>query len=95
MSSYNLSEEKKKRHSLSLVSRGVLEIDGVEEVLGFDDERVSLRTGEGGLEVEGVGLKVETLDTESGIVKLSGRVNAMYYESDTETRRRGFFRRSH
>ena len=70
--SYSLSEEKKRAHKLSLDSRSALEICGVEEVLGFDEERVSLRSSEGGLEIEGSGIKIETLDTDSGIVKLSG-----------------------
>lgn len=92
--SYNLSEEKKRAHKLSLDSRSALEICGVEEVMGFDEERVSLRSSEGGLEIEGSGIKIETLDTDSGIVKLSGRVNAIYYESEGDGRRRGLFRRA-
>jgi hypothetical protein len=34
--SYNLSEEKKRAHRLTLDSRSSLEICGVEDVLGFD-----------------------------------------------------------
>lgn len=92
--SYSLSEEKKRAHRLVLDSRSSLEICGVEEVLGFDEERVSLRSSEGGLEIEGEKLRVEVLDTEAGRVRLSGRVSAICYEGDAEGRRRGLFRRS-
>lgn len=92
--SYNLSEEKKRAHKLTLDSRSALEICGVEDVLGFDEERVSLRSSEGGIEIEGSGMKIEVLDTDAGIVKLSGRVNAICYESEGDGRRRGLFRRA-
>ena len=92
--SYNLSEEKKRAHRLTLDSRSSLEICGVEDVLGFDEERVSLRSSEGGIEIEGSGMKIEVLDTDAGIVKLSGRVNAICYESEDDGRRRGLFHRA-
>ena len=91
--SYNLSEEKKRAHRLTLDSRSSLEICGVEDVLGFDEERVSLKSSEGGIEIEGSGMKIEVLDTDAGIVKLSGRVNAICYESESDGRRRGLFHR--
>ena len=92
--SYNLSEDKKRAHKLSLDSRSALEICGVEDVLGFDEERVSLKSSEGGIEIEGSGMKIEVLDTDAGIVKLSGRVNAICYEGDGDGRKRGLFRRT-
>ena len=91
--SYNLSEEKKRAHRLTLDSRSSLEICGVEDVLGFDEERVSLKSSEGGIEIEGSGMKIEVLDTDAGIVKLSGRVNAICYENEGDGRRRGLFHR--
>jgi sporulation protein YabP len=81
MSLYNSSEDKKRAHTLKIDARNSLEVCGVEEVLEFDEEMVRLKSSEGALDIEGSGIKIDVLDTESGVVKLTGRINALYYEN--------------
>lgn len=93
MSLYVSGEEKKREHEIRLSARNEMNISGVEEVVGFDEENIRLKTSEGELFVEGSGLKIGTLNTEDGIVSLSGRVSALYYSNDNAKEKKGFFAR--
>lgn len=88
-------EKKNKEHKLVLVARNELMLSGVEEVIGFDEENVHVRSSEGELYVEGNEIKIGTLDTESGNVTLSGRIDAIYYISEHGgKKKRGIFARN-
>lgn len=91
--SLNFDAEKKTEHQLILRGREEMKIDGVEEVMGFDDVSVRLRSSEGELYIEGSGIRIGTLDTERKTVALSGRINGIYYASDENKEKRGFFSR--
>lgn len=80
-------EEKKLpggRHSLSLLERESLTVTAVEEVLGFDEQEVTVRTARGQLTVRGSGLKVERLDKMSAELALSGEVSELIYARERE-----------
>jgi sporulation protein YabP len=94
MSLYNSSEDKKRAHTLKIDARNSLEVCGVEEVLEFDEEMVRLKSSEGALDIEGSGIKIDVLDTESGVVKLTGRINALYYENGGAKEKRGLFHKA-
>lgn len=87
----NFGEEKKLEHQLFIKSREQMRIEGVEEVMGFDDVSVRLKSSEGEMYIEGRDIKIDTLDTEKGVVALSGRINGVYYENDTGKEKKGFF----
>ena len=72
-------------------SRSELVIEGVGEVLSFDEESVCLNSVDGKMMIEGEDIKIDTLDTDRGVVRLSGRINALYYESDPEKSKKGFW----
>ena len=78
-------------HKISVDMRKEMNITGVSEVIRFDDETVVLKCTDGELTVEGVGLNVETLDIESGIVRLNGRVDSLYYSEISAEEKRGLF----
>ena len=77
-----------------LRSRASLCIDGVEEVVSFDDEGVRLKSVDGELFIEGRELKMLTLETQNGRVELTGRINGIYYAGDPDKQRRGLFSRA-
>ena len=93
MSLYVSGDERKKEHEIKLIGRNEMNISGVEEVVGFDEENVRLKTSEGELFVEGNGLKIGTLNTEDGIVALAGRICAIYYSGDEPKDKRSLFGR--
>lgn len=78
-------------HRITLDRRESLRVDGVTEVVSFDDTAVVLKTTQGTLLVAGQDLKLRTLTLEGGQVAVDGTVNLLQYE-DLRTRG-GFFRR--
>ena len=82
--------ETKSRSEIIMRSRGELSVTGVDEVINFDEESVCLKSVDGKMMIEGAGIKIDTLDTDRGIVRLNGRINAIYYESDPEKGKKGF-----
>lgn len=77
-------EPAKKKHSLMLDSRSTLVITGAEEVNGFNEETVSVRTSEGTLIIKGSGLHIDKLNLETGDVSVDGKINSMqYFGSDS------------
>ena len=93
MSLYVSGEERKKAHEIKLNERSEMSICGVEEVVGFDEESLQLKTSAGELFVEGSGIKIGTLNTDDGIVSLTGRINALYYTGDNAKEKKGLFSR--
>ena len=84
----------KGEHSFYSKMREGIRIDGVNDVLSFDDGGVSLNTLCGSMAVEGEGLRVTTLNTEEGIVEISGKINGIYYFENKPTQKRKLFRRA-
>lgn len=82
-----------KKHSLSLKNREKLTLDGITEVVSFDDGAVVLNTAMGALTVEGEGLHVTKLLLDCGEVAVEGRITALLYAERCERTKGGLFRR--
>lgn len=80
-------------HTCNIQSRAHADINGVREVLSFDENSVVLITGCGELTLEGSGIRVGALDTERGIVSVDGKISALYYSDDSLKRKRNIFGR--
>lgn len=78
-------------HRLILSARNTLTMDGVTEVLSFDDTTVVLRTELGNLEIRGRELVLKSLSPEGGQMAVEGHICGLDYEEPRETS--GFFRR--
>lgn len=85
-----MAEEQKLPHKLTLDERKKLTMNGVKEVVSFDDSAVVLRTSLGTLIVQGQGLQLKTLSLDGGQVAVEGTVSALSYE---EPRSGGGWRR--
>ena len=68
-----------KKHSLELIGREAVSVNGVHEVISFDEACIVLSTVCGILSIDGSALKINSLDTDNGCVSISGTVNAMIY----------------
>ena len=71
--------EKNEKNDIAIRSRKHIDVTGVKEVLSFDENFVSMVTVCGEMTVEGEGLKIETLDTDRGIVSVNGKISAVIY----------------
>ena len=74
-----MAEPGKKSHTLMLDNRSKLSLTGVEDVSGFNEEAVSVRTTDGILIIRGSGLHIDRLNLETGDVSVDGSVDSMQY----------------
>lgn len=74
-----------------LKDRTRLEVDGVADVVSFDEAAVILRTALGGMTVEGDGLHITRLDLEKGLLSLEGRISGIFYTGESGTGKKGGF----
>ena len=77
-------------HKLTLHERRTLTMDGVTEVVSFDENSVMLRTSLGDLMIQGQQLQLRDLTLEGGKVCVEGQIFGMTYE---EPRTGGWLRR--
>ncbi len=73
-------EEAMMTHKLTLNERRKLTMNGVTEVMSFDETSVVLKTGMGMLTVHGEGLQLKNLSAEGGQVAVDGKIAALIYE---------------
>lgn len=71
-----------KRSNLLLENRKKLTINGVIEVINFNENQILLNTDVGMMVVKGQQLKMNKLDVQNGDVVISGKVDAFVYTSD-------------
>ena len=68
-----------KKHTLMVDNRQKTVITGAEDVNGFNEDAVSVKTTDGSLIIKGSGLHIDKLNLDSGDVSIEGRVDAMQY----------------
>lgn len=66
-------------HSIHIKERREASVTGVTDVLSFDDLQIEAETTAGILAVQGEGLKIDGLDTVTGELRISGRVDRLAY----------------
>ncbi len=86
-------QTEKQIHDFYVKLRKEMYIHNVREVESFDENSVVLQTGAGLLTVEGADLRIETLDTERGIVTMKGRIDGVYYSEERQEEKNGLFRK--
>ncbi len=89
----NSMPETSRQQTLVLKNRHALELDGVEDVVAFEEVAVVLRTVLGTLHIEGEGLRIKALDLEKGRVSVEGKVSTLAYIDRGATGKGGFFSR--
>ncbi len=87
-----MSQNANTAHSIIIEQREKLNISGVIEVVGFDEDTVLLKTVMGGLTLKGEGLHIGSFSTASGDIDIDGRIVALVYTDDGQNRS-GFWRR--
>ena len=81
-----------KNHLLTMENRRRVALTGVNEVLGFDENQVSLMTENGEVTLTGEGLHVTKLMLEEGQLAVEGKIDGIQYSAQ-RGRRRGLFGR--
>ena len=65
---------KAKNHTVMLDNRGKLVMTGTEDVSGFNEETVSVKTSCGCLVIKGENLHIDKLNLETGDVSIDGKL---------------------
>ena len=73
-------DTKDKLHTLILENRTKLTIDGINNVVGFDEDGIELNSTHGRIFIEGSELEIDELTHEDGKIRISGNVNGIYYK---------------
>jgi len=80
-------------HEVIISQRNELRVQGVRDIDSFDENGAILQTDMGELTVEGGELKIGILDTDRGVVTISGRINGLFYSKDDVKEKRGLLSR--
>ncbi len=81
------------KQQLQLVGRQQLSVQGVEDVLRFEESSILLETDLGTLEVDGEQLRIARLDPDRKEILICGNVGAICYVDTAPKRSGGWFRR--
>lgn len=71
-------------HDLILNSRGKLSINGVKDIISFDENNVNLKTVCGDLCIDGENLHVNVLNIEKGEIEMTGKISGLNYFDSSE-----------
>lgn len=68
-----------KKSNMTLENRKRLSLNGVMEVISFNEELIILNTILGTLNIKGEGLRMNRLDVQNGDIMITGTVNSCIY----------------
>lgn len=71
-----------KKHSLFLEDRAKISLTGVNEVYGFSENDVRLKTTMGALSIKGKNINISKLNTDTGELFINGEITSMIYSKD-------------
>lgn len=77
--------ENTNKNVLVISERKSVSMNGVNNVLGFDDGYVTLDTGLGRVSIEGKDLKIESLTKENGEIFISGVIGGVYFSEPKDS----------
>lgn len=89
--SHTVGQTEQKAHKLCMNGRAELTVEGVTDVVRFEEDSVLLDTELGMLEVDGAQLRILRLDPERKEVALAGTVNGLFYV-EAPQKKRGLLR---
>lgn len=84
-------EKEGKQHRFSLVERKLLKMEGVIEIMVFDEGSITMETQMGPLVIKGKELNIRAVDLEEGYLHLEGFLSSLEYGFPGKGR--GFFSR--
>ena len=81
------------KHEFHVKSRQQMTVDGVKDMIGFDENTVQMTTTCGDMTVEGSELHVKVLDVERGVVALEGKIDGVFYSDSDGGEKKSFWER--
>ena len=78
----------KSNHEVVLISREKLTINGIKEIINFDENNVNLKTQCGDLLIEGENIHINILNIEKGDIEIQGKISGLNYYDSLENEKR-------
>lgn len=78
-------------HVIRMVDRENIEINGVLDVISFDEEVVTVETEKGLLVIRGLNLHINKLSLENGELFVEGYTSSISYEENQLVKSQGMF----
>jgi len=78
-------------HSINIIERKNISINGVKKIDNFDDKEFLLETNMGYLKVQGSDLEIIKLDTILGSVSIKGKINNVIYIEEVNKKEESLF----
>ena len=75
---------------MNIQSRKMLKINGVIQVMNFDNSSILFNTVCGELEIGGSDLSIDLLDLENGLASVIGKIDGINYISERPKKKRWF-----
>ena len=79
--------------AITIKNREEILLDGIEDIVSFDENSIYLITSAGKLVIEGSGLHISSLDVSSGKMTVDGYVTALMYNDRDKSKKIGLFSR--
>ncbi|MBQ7474571.1 MAG: YabP/YqfC family sporulation protein [Clostridia bacterium] len=79
-----------KEHKVLMVSRGYLDVSGVEEVESYSETSVVAVSSMGAFSVEGEGIRIDSFSAESGRLVVRGKIDGLFYYGDESGKKKRF-----
>lgn len=73
------NEKSFESHSITINNRRSSELTGIDDVISFDDNSISVHSALGNLIIDGEDLKIEGFSGEKGTLFISGKIIGVYY----------------
>lgn len=71
-----------KKSFITIENRKKMTLDGVLEILSFNDDQILITTVLGNMDIRGEELKMTKLDVQNGDVSITGKISYIVYTSD-------------
>lgn len=68
-------------HNIEMINRRNISLSGIKNIKEFSENRVILETVMGGLHIRGKKLTVSRLNTDTGLLDVSGEIDLLKYTS--------------
>lgn len=74
----------KSNHNITISSRKLMTLTGIEDVISFDEESVVMRSSLGIMTIDGGELHIIKLELDGGNVTIEGNINGLFYMDASE-----------
>ena len=92
----NINSAETRSHTIHLNNRSELDINGIDDVISFDEQSIVLQTCQGILTVDGEELHIVKLNVDKGETSVEGRISGIFYMENSDKasggkKRKGLF----